>query len=80
MTESTNFAEKIASSLPPMKGNTDISNNVKMSRTVYRFRISMVRKRRVRVGFSTISAREPSQTFALRTHEKPSYLMQTGEA
>ena len=55
MTESTNFVEKIAASSRTMKGNTDSNITMKISSTVYRCLISMVRKR---VGFSTISAAE----------------------
>src|SRR5579864_990723 len=70
MGESTSFIEKIASSSPAMKGTTDINTRVKMSSTVYRFRISIVRKPRVRarVGFSTnlnaIAARRPCRPAA----------------
>src|SRR5260221_4965227 len=53
ITEITSFIKKSASSSPAMKGTTDINATVKMSSTVYRFRISMVRKRRVGVGVST---------------------------
>src|SRR5260221_13705974 len=53
ITEITSFIKKSASSSPAMKGTTDINATVKMSSTVYRFRISMVRKRRVGGGVST---------------------------